>query len=215
MKSSPVTEPLPNSLTSSGETGISSPALPPLGILSGLCDEALEDLAGYGRYHQVLAGTRLITEGAWQDRFYVVVSGVLTITARAGGKDVQLSTAEAGECLGEVNLLEPGPSASSVRVKQDATLWSMNVEDLRKYIAQHPGGGGALLLGMACCMSKRLRQANQLIRQHHVTPLETLPQGRERAITASNAPVQLGFFDRLKKSLTASKKVRISTEIKM
>jgi hypothetical protein len=70
-------------------------------------------------------------------------------------------------------------------------------------------------MGMASCLSKRLRQANQLIAKHHMLPVETLPQGRERAITASNTPVQIGFFDRLKKRLGAEKKVHISTKIKM
>jgi hypothetical protein len=31
-------------------------------------------------------------------------------------------------------------------------------------------------------------------------PVEILPAGRERAITADNTPMQVGFFDRLKKS---------------
>ena len=54
-----------------------------------------------------------------------------------------------------------------------------------------------------------------MIAKHHVLPVETLPQGRERAITAGNTPVQIGFFDRLKKKLVAEKKIRISTKIKM
>ena len=111
--------------------------------------------------------------------------------------------------------LAGGTLAASVRVEEDATLWSMAIGDLRAYLSEHTGGAGALLMGMASCLSKRLRQANQLIAKHHVLPVETLPQGRERAITAGNTPVQIGFFDRLKKRLVAEKKIRISTKIKM
>jgi len=192
-----------------------APALPPLGILAGLSDESLANLASYGRYQSSPAGTEIIREDASQDRFYVVVAGQLAITARSGGKEVPLSVAKAGECLGEVSLLEPGPASATVRVVEDATLWSMNIGDLRIYLSEHAGGAGALLTGMAICLSKRLRQANQLISQHHAMPVETLPQGRERAITAGNTPVQLGFFDRLKKSLEGKRKVRITTIIKM
>jgi hypothetical protein len=70
-------------------------------------------------------------------------------------------------------------------------------------------------MGMASCLSKRLRQTNQLIARHHMVPVETLPKGRERAITADNTPVHIGFFDRLKKTLGTERKVRISTKIKM
>jgi CRP/FNR family cyclic AMP-dependent transcriptional regulator len=190
-------------------------ALPPLGILSGLSDRSLINLASYGHFTRYPVGTRIITEGEAQDRFYIVVSGKLGVTARAAGKDVPLSEAEAGECIGEVSLLEPGPASASVRVTEEAMLWSMDIADLRNYLSEHAGGGGALLMGMASCLSKRLRQANLLIGQHHILPVETLPAGRERAITASNTPVQIGFFDRIKKTLAGEKKIRISTKIKM
>jgi CRP-like cAMP-binding protein len=192
-----------------------APALPPLGILAGLSDRSLANLASYGRYHRFPAGTEIIREGEKQDRFYVVVTGLLAISARARNMEMPLSEARAGECLGEVSLLEPGPASASVRVVEDATLWSMDIGDLRAYLSEHTGGAGALLMGMAACLSRRLRQANQLIAQHRVLPVETLPQGRERAITASHTPVQIGFFDRLKQTITTPKKVRISTKIKM
>lgn len=190
-------------------------ALPPLGILAGLSELSLANLASYGRYHQFPAGTEIIREGELQDRFYVVVTGKLAISARSGDTEMALSSAQAGECLGEVSLLQPGPASASVRVVEDALLWSMDIGDLRTYLAEHTGGAGALLMGMASCLSKRLREANQLIAKHHVKPVETLPQGRERAITASNTLVQISFFDRLKKSLGGDKKVHISTKIKM
>jgi CRP-like cAMP-binding protein len=192
------------------------PPLPPLGILSNLSDRSLTNMAAFGRYEKLEPGTVIIKEGEPQDRFYVVVNGKLAITAMASGKEVPLSTAEVGECLGEVSLLEPGAASATVTVTEPATLWSMNLEDLRSYLTEHAGGGGALLMGMASCLSTRLRQANQLIAKHRVVPVETLPPGRERAITAENTPVQVGFFDRLKKSMgTGEKKVKISTEIKL
>ena len=192
------------------------PPLPPVGILAGLSDRSLSNLASFGRYEQIPAPSVLIKEGAPQDRFYIVVQGKLAITALASGTEIDLSTAEAGECIGEVSLLEPGTASASVKVVEDATLWSMNLDDLRAYLAEHAGGGGALLMGMASCLSHRLRHANQLIAKHRMAPVETLPHGHERAITAENTPVQIGFFDRLKKSLSGpEKKVQISTEIKL
>jgi CRP-like cAMP-binding protein len=193
------------------------PPLPPLGILAGLSDRSLANLASFGRYQKSTPGTTLIKEGDAQDRFYVVVSGKLDISALASGKEVHLNVAEPGECLGEVSLLEPGMASATVKVLEPSVLWSMNLDDLRNYLSNHAGGGGALLMGMASCLSQRLRQANQLIAQHRMNPVETLPIGRERAITAENTPVQIGFFDRLKKSIGggAEKKVKISTEIKL
>jgi CRP-like cAMP-binding protein len=199
------------------DSGTAGKALPQAGVLEGLSEKSLENLGHYGRYEQVEAGTVLITEGKKQDRFYVIVSGELTVTTTKGKREVQLSVVKAGECLGEVSLLEPGPASATVRVTKAATLWSMDIHDLRVYILDHAGGAGALLMGMATCLSARLREANEVIRKNHKLPVETLPAGRERAITASNTVVQIGLFDRLKKKvgIETDKKIRISTKIKM
>jgi CRP-like cAMP-binding protein len=191
--------------------------LPGLGILVGLGHQSLQNLAAFGQHHRVPAGTEIIHEGDLQDRFYVVISGELSISAHCGGKDIQLSTALPGECLGELSLLEPGPASASIRVTKDAVLWSMDIDELRTYILDETSDAGILLMGMASCLSYRLRKANVLISQHHIVPLE-LPAGcREKAITAGDTPLQLGFFDRLKKAVGADKdkKIRISTKIKM
>lgn len=190
--------------------------LPQMGILAGLSKRSLDNLSSFGRYETVAAGSEIMREGREQDRFYVVVAGELAVTVRKGAKDLPLSVAKAGECLGEVSLMEPGPASATVRVTENAILWSMDINDLRAYLIEHAGGAGALLMGMATCLSGRLRQANALIAKNHVAPVETLPEGRERAITAENAPIQVGLFDRIKKTIGGDRKtVRISTKIKM
>ncbi len=189
------------------------PALPPLGMLAGLSEESLATLGTYGFYQSFPAGTELIREGEAQNRFYIVVSGKLEVTA--GSKEVRLSVAEPGECLGEVSLLEAGVASATVRVLEEAVLWSMDLAALRLYLEEHSGGGGALLMGMAECLSGRLRQANQLIIRHHALPVEILSRSYGGAITAENTPVQLSFFERLKKTLLGEQKVHISTDIKL
>jgi hypothetical protein len=91
----------------------------------------------------------------------------------------------------------------------------MDMDGFRTYIAEHVGGAGALLLGMSTCLCQRMRHANALIISHHKRPVETLPVGRERAITAENTPMQIGFFDRLKQSLVGERRATISPRIKM
>ena len=207
------TSSLPAVPPNAGESG---PRLPHVGIFAGLSVQSLKNLSGYGKYESFAAGRELIREGAPQDRLYVVVTGRLAITARHGAQEVAVSEAHAGECLGEASLLEPGPATATVRVVEDAVLWSLDVAGLRTFIGDHSGGGGAFLMGVASCLSARLREANLRICEHHMMPVETLPPGRERAITASNAPIQPGFFERIKQTMAIpQKKPRISSKIKM
>ena len=180
-----------------------APPLPPLGILAGMTDQSLANLAPYGKYHFFNTGDEVIREGQPQDSLYIIVVGSMSISALVDGKEVLLNEAASGECLGEVGMLSPGAATASARALERTTLWSMDIEAFRKYMSEHVGGAGALLLGMTSCLCLRVRHANALITKHHRKPVEILPAGRERAITADNTPMQLGFFDRLKKSLGA------------
>ncbi len=157
-----------------------APALPPVGILAGLSDRSLENLAPYGKYHHYDAGAEVIREGAPQDRLYIIVMGKLVITALVDGREVSLNETSEGECIGEISLLAPGPATATVRAVAKTTLWSMDADDFRTYIGEHVGGAGALLLGMASCLCQRVRHANALISSHHLKPVEILPR-RPRA----------------------------------
>jgi CRP-like cAMP-binding protein len=194
------------------------PPLPHVGIFAALSTQSLKNLASYGKFEEVAAGTQLVREGTNQERLFVVVSGKVALTARRGAKEVAVSEAHSGECLGEAALLEPSPAAATLRVTEDSILWSLDITGLRIFISDHPGGAGALLMGVASCLSARLREANHRICQNHMKPVETLPAGRERAITAANAPVPPGFFERIKQTIAIprqDRKIRISTKIKM
>ena len=160
-------------------------------------------MATYGRYQKAEVGEVLITEG--ERAGSLLCGGGRQARDHApwpAGHEVPLSVAEVGECLGEVSLLDP--SATSVRSRSSKACHVVEHEPGRfcgSYLSEHAGGSSALLMGMASCLSHRLRQANKLIAKHRVVPVEILPAGRERAITAENTPVQVGFFDRLKKSM--------------
>jgi CRP-like cAMP-binding protein len=191
------------------------PTLPQLGILAGLSAESLNNLARHGRTHRVPAGAEIMREGEVQNRFYVVIRGQLDISSCTCGQEVILNKTGAGECLGELNLIEPGPATATVRATKETLLWSMDISELRTFIYEHTTGAGALLMGMAVCMSQRIRQANKLIVQNRFLPVETLPSGQDRAITADNTPVHLSLFERIKQSLSGPKRPRISTKIKL
>src|SRR6202034_3409689 len=105
----------------------SYPPLPHVGIFAALSAQSLTNLASYGKFEEVAAGTQLVREGGTQDRLFVVVSGKVALTARRGTKDVPVSEAHSGECLGEAALLEPSPAAATLCVMEDSVLWSLDI----------------------------------------------------------------------------------------
>jgi CRP/FNR family transcriptional regulator, cyclic AMP receptor protein len=189
------------------------PGLPPTGILAGMSGESLLNLAEYGDYFTVRAGEEVITEGRPQDRLYILVTGSLEILASVSGSQIKLADVESGECIGELSVLEPGPASATVLATADSVLWSMDGDALHNYISEHPGGGGVFLMGMAQILSVRLHEANRRIAESNVAPAY-VPARTEEVITAPT-PSQLGFFEKIKKSLSGESKVEISTRIKL
>jgi CRP-like cAMP-binding protein len=188
-------------------------ALPAVGILQGMNDPAT--LASYGQYLNSLPGDEIIREGAKQNHLYIVVEGQLEISVQVNGKKIVLAKAGPGECFGEASLLCSCLSETTVIVLNKALLWKMDAEAFQKYLADHTGGGGVLMVGMAQCLIRRLRVANAKIAQHHLPPNFALPHYGTQAIRAPDMPAQTNLFAKIKNSLTRTAKIKISTKIKM
>jgi CRP-like cAMP-binding protein len=188
--------------------------LPGLGILSMMTPQSLATLSQYGTYAPYKAGDVIFSEGDMQDKFYVVVDGLVEVYVTVDGQKFVLAQADAGECLGESTLLEPAPAVNSVIVLQDAMLWSMDAMALRTYLSKHVGGGGALLMGMAQCLSQRLRNANQQIMEHCNKPTFKAPS----AVKAIHAPAEKkssGLFSGLFGGSDSEKLAKIRTDIRL
>lgn len=213
---------LPDGLPGEPETTGWEPlklTLPAVGVLGLMSERALNDLADYGDYQATGVGDVIITEGQNQGRLYIVISGHMDVVGTADGREVPLALIGEGECFGEASLLIPAPASATVRAVDVGSLWSMDREGLRRYLAEHAGGGGALMMGMAQCLAARLRSSNDQIIQHYMAQARALSVSRpggNQPITAENTPSNSSFFSKLKNTFAgSSKKPVISTEIKL
>jgi CRP-like cAMP-binding protein len=191
------------------------PSLPNVGILSSLTPNSLENLTKFGVYSSHDVGEAVIVEGRMQDRIYMVVRGRLRITAMIDGSETSLADAEEGECIGELSVYEPAPATATVTVTEKCLLWSMDLPALHRYLADHVTGGIALLMGVAQCLSQRIRLVNHKISQHSLSfaPMPRLHS--TQALKYDAARDKGGFFNLLKSKMASEKKVVLPTEIKI
>ncbi len=192
------------------------PPLPALGVLAGLTAESLATLSAFGKYHEVAIDEVVICENQRLDRFYVVIFGKLEIYSALGSSNLALHVAEAGECLGEVSLLDPGTATATVKALTECLLWSMGLDDLRAFLKKDVCLSGALLLAVGHCIALRIRHADDLILKSQERPkihdfVRTAPPIRA---TVPPPPITGSFFSGLK-SVLGVKKKGIPTEIKM
>lgn len=102
-----------------------------VGLLAALPGEVLLKLAGRMRREEVGPGAPILAEGEEGERFYVVLSGLLSVTQAERGLRRVLKP---GEYFGEVALAMDVPRTASVSPMTPVTLASCDRETFDEYI---------------------------------------------------------------------------------
>lgn len=112
------------------------------------------------REEACFAGERVFDIHDLGDQMYIVMSGKVGISLGADPRTGQfVRVLGAGECFGEMSLLDDQPRSATAHVLEDAVLLSLTKETLREIVASYP----ELAFGLLRSLSLRLRQANKLI----------------------------------------------------
>jgi CRP-like cAMP-binding protein len=102
-----------------------------IGLLAELPGETLVRLAQRMRREQVPAGSAVVDEGDDGDRFYVVLTGMCTVSQVSMGPR---SVLRPGDYFGEVALTMDVPRTASVRALTQATVASCDRETFDEFI---------------------------------------------------------------------------------
>ncbi|MDQ2967799.1 MAG: cyclic nucleotide-binding domain-containing protein [Actinomycetota bacterium] len=102
-----------------------------IGLLATLPGETLASLAQNMTREQIPAGAGVVSEGEDGDRFYVVLSGMLSVSQRSRGTQNVLRP---GDYFGEVALAMNMPRTASVRALTPVTVASCDRETFDKFI---------------------------------------------------------------------------------
>ena len=104
-------------------------------------------------------GTIIFEENDYGDEMFIIVSGEVGILKGEKQTKTFLAQLTAGECFGEMGLLDDRPRSASVQTLQDTHVLSLEKDRLRTLVIRYP----ELAFGMLKSMSARLRHANDLL----------------------------------------------------
>ena len=105
-------------------------------------------------------GQRVFGQGEAATHFYMILSGVVSISMRKDGEDTEVARLEAGEILGEMALLEHLPRMASAVAVKESTLFHISVD---VFNLKAPTLAYKVLHSVARQLSSRLRSANEHI----------------------------------------------------
>ena len=123
-------------------------------IFSELTDADVEWLSKSGERIHLEAGATLVPLGARVDNIWFVLDGALSVHTAAGA---QLALMGSGEIVGEMSLVDPAPTAVSVRVASDATLLRISNATVRAKLSGDPAFAARFYRALCVFLATRLR----------------------------------------------------------
>ena len=102
-----------------------------IGLLATLPGETLARLAQRMTREEIRAGAPVVTQGEEGDRFYVVLSGMLSVSQESRGA---LGVMRPGDYFGEVAVAMNMPRTASVRALTPVTLASCDRQTFDEFI---------------------------------------------------------------------------------
>jgi CRP/FNR family transcriptional regulator, cyclic AMP receptor protein len=133
-------------------------------IFGGLSSQFLQWIIEAGTMGNVPEGAQVISEGEPARSLFVVCEGELEICKLGShGSEVRLAVLKAGDCVGEMSLIDIQPRSATVRTLTPAVLFRLSHVEIGKLYQQHPEVYTLLVLNIAREISRRLRLADKLL----------------------------------------------------
>lgn len=143
-------------------------------------DAIVHQTAARGRLHlaRYPDGALIVREGDPAEHLLVLRAGHAQVFKRtAGGAEFEVNRLAAGECLGELALIDPAPRSASVRAIGPVDVLAVPIAELLELTIDRPSVAVGLL-GMARAVAHRLRQSTDVM-------VRTLEQALEEQRTRS------------------------------
>lgn len=127
---------------------------------AGIPAASLDRLAALGRLRDAERGETLLTEGIPATELDLILSGMVSVTAREPGRgEVTLMTVEPGDIVGWSVLRSPMPATASVRVIERARLVAFDGDALRDALERDPELSAAVYRQALDAVARRLLAA--------------------------------------------------------
>jgi CRP/FNR family cyclic AMP-dependent transcriptional regulator len=155
------------------------------GIAKHCGPKGLDDLLLALQTRNIKAGEEITTEGLDCDSLFLVTNGKLVTQITTDKETLRLGSLEPGDHFGEVNILDPGLSTTTVLATEDSVLLVLKHTDFRNLDKAHPVMTGNIMRMLSELLIERCRVADQLLfsKYSHVDSLSGGASGKYLNLT--------------------------------
>ncbi len=159
-------------------------------LFSKLDDRSLDAIGAVMRPRRYDADTVVFREGQSGDSMVLVVAGRLTVCVVADGVPTDVASVHAGEIVGEMACIDPGPRAATVIASEPTQVLELDRVMLQSLVQHAPEVGAVLLGSILRLISRRVRDTTaridaELVRRRVVVREITIPPPADVGPTSS------------------------------
>ena len=132
-------------------------------IFGAIRDDALLFLLAQAREVSVAAGAYFFRENDQASSMFVLESGRVVVFKSWQGRDVVLNNMEAGDCFGEMALMDLCPRSASVRAEADCVAIELGTGDLLRLFERDAEQFALVQMNMGREVCRRLRATDEML----------------------------------------------------
>ena len=132
-------------------------------VFGAIRAEVLEFLLGHAEQRRVAQGEWFVREGEIGDRMYVLESGRVAIVKGWQGRDVLLNHLNAGDCFGEMALMDLHPRSASVLAETDCCAIQLTPDHLMRLYERDLEQFTLIQMNIGREVCRRLRMTDDLL----------------------------------------------------
>lgn len=157
-------------------------------IFGAIGEPALGFLLGRARTVAVPRGACFFRQGDAAQSMFVLEAGSVEICRSVAGRERLVRHMEAGDCFGEMALLDLHPRSATVRALEDCSALEIASADLHALYEHDLEAFALIQMNLAREMSRRLRATDELLFLTRNDDLAAAPAAAVAAVAAAPAP---------------------------
>jgi CRP/FNR family transcriptional regulator, cyclic AMP receptor protein len=132
-------------------------------VFGGIRDDALLRLLDAARERAVAAGACFFRERDAADSMFVLESGRVAVVRTRHGHDYVLQRLGAGDCFGEMALMDLAPRSATVQAEEDCLAIEIGMGDLLHLYEHDPAQFALIQMNIGREVCRRLRAVDDLL----------------------------------------------------
>ncbi|MFZ5469704.1 MAG: cyclic nucleotide-binding domain-containing protein [Myxococcota bacterium] len=134
-------------------------------LFKGFTDTGLQIIAGISNARSFPKGSPIFVENMVADALIILAEGSVKLSSKnKAGEEVPIGELGAGDCLGELSLIQQGQRLCTATATSNVTAFEIRHADFQKLLAAKPQACLKLLMGVVSLFGQKVAENKEALK---------------------------------------------------